>query len=275
MQRAPDLKDAGFRTLFDRVVQNLLAHPKIVGISLHGSMIYGEQDAHSDVDLDILVDRTWEDLETFKSEFPHIANAWPPPDADLLTDHRALLETEWGFRVIGPYLFDLNFEPFESFTEPRIAQVLSGELLDTIGIRDLIDGRILYDPKGLIAGYKRQLRDYPDCLAKRILEARRRSIRIARKQAKSAIARMDPLTARQAGLRLVEDVGHLFFAHNRTWHPGGKGLLKGLACLEALPPNLVPQLRQILEVELSESMNRFDSDLDRLYRTIQSTIREG
>ena len=274
MQQVPDLKNAGFRTIFDRVIRDLVAHQRVRGISLHGSMIYGEQDGHSDVDLDVFVDRTWDDLESFRLDFVDIANSWPPPEASLRKDHEALLEAEWGFRVIGPFLFDLNFEPIASFTEPRIAKILSGELLDTIGMRDLLDGRILYDPRGLIAGYKRRLRDYPESLARRIVGERHRSIRTTYAQAMTAIERGDLLSARHAGTKLAEDAGHLFFALNRTWHPGRKRLLACLGSLPNLPPDLVPQLRQVLVDDLIDSMNRFGRDLERLHRTIESAIGE-
>jgi len=63
MQNVPDFNNTDFKTLFDQIIEDLKSHPKIVGISLHGSLACGEQDGFSDVDLDILICRNWNDLE--------------------------------------------------------------------------------------------------------------------------------------------------------------------------------------------------------------------
>jgi len=43
MQNVPDFDNADFKKIFDRVIEDLKSHPKIVGISLHGSLVSGEQ----------------------------------------------------------------------------------------------------------------------------------------------------------------------------------------------------------------------------------------
>lgn len=55
VQNVPDFGNPNFKALFDRVIEDLKSHPRIVGISLHGSLASGEQDEFSDIDLDILV----------------------------------------------------------------------------------------------------------------------------------------------------------------------------------------------------------------------------
>lgn len=52
MLNVPDPDNTDFKKLFNRVIEDLKSHPKIVGISLVGSLLSGEQDEFSDVDLD-------------------------------------------------------------------------------------------------------------------------------------------------------------------------------------------------------------------------------
>jgi len=147
MKNVPDLKDPDFKKLFDQVIEDLKSHPNIVGISLHGSLLYGEQDEFSDIDLDILVWRNWEDLERVHKDFEKMVKSWPKPDFEVLKKRGYALKFDWGIRIIGRFVFDFNFEPIETFTTPKIEKVLSAENLDTTGIRDIAEGQILYDPQ--------------------------------------------------------------------------------------------------------------------------------
>jgi predicted nucleotidyltransferase len=72
MKDLPNFQNADFNSLFDRVIEDLKSHPKIVGISLHGSLVSGDSDEFSDVDLDILLWRDWEDLKQMPNDLERL-----------------------------------------------------------------------------------------------------------------------------------------------------------------------------------------------------------
>jgi hypothetical protein len=198
-----------------------------------------------------------------------MAASWPAPDPEIKEELQGMLDAEWGIRVISEYVFDCNFEPVDSFTEPRIAKLLSGDDLDPTGIRDFVDGRILYDPKGLLASIKRRLRTYPDRLAERMIEDRCRKIRINVFFARTALLRRDAFSVRQALVQLVEDATHLLFASERQWYPGPKRIFARLRQIDRCPADLPRLLEEITAVE----RERFPADLSATLEELDARLR--
>lgn len=268
MPDPPNFRNANFKKLFDRVVEDLKSHPKIVGVSLHGSLVSGEQDEFSDVDLDILIWRDWEDLKQMRKDFERLVKSWPEPDPEMLKRRKFALKSDWGIRIIANYLFDFNFEPVATFTRPRIEEVLSCEELDTVGIVDLVEGEILYDPQNLLAEFKKKLRTYPQRLSRRIVEKRLSSLHQDYFMAKTSIGRKGPSATSLSFAQFFEHAGHLLFALNRKWHPGQKRLAKGLAELKLLPKDFVSLMERVLDRSTPCPWSDLDDILDRLYSGI-------
>jgi len=172
MQNVPDLHRADFKELFNRVIEDLKSHPKIVGISLHGSLLSGEQDEFSDVDLDILIWRNWSDLEKMHKDFEKLVEVWPKPDPQLLKKLGYAQKSDWGIRILGRFVFDFNFKPIEAHASTRIEKLLSCQELDTTGIIDIVEGQILYDRQDYLAQFKRGSQNYPVKLSRCIVKNR-------------------------------------------------------------------------------------------------------
>jgi len=265
MQNVPNFNNPDFKKLFDRVVEDLKSHPKIVGISLHGSLVSGEQDEFSDVDLDIFLWRDWEDLEQMRNDFERLVKNWPKPDPEVLKKRRYALNLGWEIRIVGKYLFDFNFEPVEAFTRPRIEKVLSCEEVDTLGIIDLVQGEILYDPRGLLAEFKRKLKTYPQRLSERIVKKRLFDLHVDYFMFKASAGRRNVSATSLFLARFFEDAGHLLFALNRRWHPGQKRLAKSLAKLKILPPDYISLMERTLNPITLRQWDNLEKIIERIY----------
>ena len=265
MQNVPDFNDTDFKKLFDRVIEDLKSHPKIVGISLHGSLVSGEQDEFSDIDLDIFLWRDWEDLEQMRNDFERLVKNWPKPDPEVLKKRRYALNLGWEIRIVGKYLFDFNFEPVEAFTRPRIEKVLSWEEVDTLGIIDLVQGEILYDPRGLLAEFKRKLKTYPQRLSERIVKKRLFDLHVDYFMFKASAGRRNVSATSLFLARFFEDAGHLLFALNRRWHPGQKRLAKSLAKLKILPPDYISLMERTLNPITLRQWDNLEKIIERIY----------
>jgi predicted nucleotidyltransferase len=265
MQNVPDFNDTDFKKLFDRVIEDLKSHPKIVGISLHGSLVSGEQDEFSDIDLDIFLWRDWEDLEQMRNDFERLVKSWPKPDPEVLKKRRYALNLGWEIRIVGKYLFDFNFEPVEAFTRPRIEKVLSCEEVDTLGIIDLVQGEILYDPRGLLAEFKRKLKTYPQRLSERIVKKRLFDLHVDYFMFKASAGRRNVSATSLFLARFFEDAGHLLFALNRRWHPGQKRLAKSLAKLKILPPDYISLMERTLNPITLHQWDNLEKIIERIY----------
>ena len=273
MKDLPNFHDADFNSLFDRVIEDLKSHPKIVGISLHGSLVSGDSDEFSDVDLDILLWRDWEDLKQMPNDLERLVKSWPEPDPEVLKKLRYALNLGWEIRILGKYLFDFNFMPVEAFTRPRIEKVLSGEELDTLGIIDLVQGEILYDPRGLLAEFKRKLKTYPQRLSERIVKKRLSDLHVDYFMFKKSAGRRDVSATSLYLARFFEDAGHLLFALNHKWHPGQKWLATNLAKLRLLPKDFAPLMERVLDPSKPCQWSDLEDSLDRLYDAIRELCK--
>jgi predicted nucleotidyltransferase len=265
-----NLKNIDFKNLFDRVIEDLKSHPKVVGISLHGSLISGEQDEFSDVDLDILLWRNWKDWERMRKDFEKMVKGWPKPDPVVMKKRWYVLGFDWGIRIIGRYVFDFNFEPVQSFSIPEIEKVLSCEKLDTEGIRDIVEGKILYDPRNLFAEFKRKLRKYPPKLSRRIVEKRQSCLHKDYFMIKTNMGRRDTHAVAFSMAQFFEDSAHLLFALNQQWYPGTKRLAKNLRRLKILPPDYVSLMEKALHPTTINQPDDLEKIIDKLYSRIRS-----
>lgn len=275
IQNVPDFADPNFKALSDRVIEDLKSHPKIVGISLQGSLASGEQDEFSDINLDILVWRNWEDLEQVRKDFEKMVRVSPKPEPDTRKKRGYALSFDWGIRIIRKYIFDFNFEPVETYTAPEIERILSCERLGTTGIRDIVEGQVLYDPKNFFAEFKRKLQDYPMKLSRRIAQERLWCLRKDYFMIKTSIGRRDRYSTALSTTQFSEDAGHLLFALNREWHPGTKRLARSLAKLKILPPDYPSLVEKALNPTTARSWDELEGILDRLHFDICSLCESG
>ena len=106
----------------------------------------------------------------------------------------------------------------------------------------------LYDPDGLLAGYKNQLKQYPKPLRKAIIKQfmSRANTWLDNFHYETAIARADVLFTAPAVLHTVLDMIQVIFALNRQYFTGDKKLAQALAKLSDCPAALLDNLDFLL-----------------------------
>jgi len=265
----PDFADVKFLALFDRIIADLKTHPQIVGIRLHGSLVYGTQDEYSDVDLDVLIAGGWDELEIMHREFDTMVQQWSPPDPDILKQRGYVQKSDRGIRIINRYVFDFNFEPYDVFSRPEVEKILRAETLDTAGIRDIVDGRILYDPQGLCKQLKDMLVEYPLELGRRIVEQRLVLSTQNYSAAKTALGRRDSIAAHYHLLRFYDDAMHVLFALNRQWYPAIKHHEKHLTALSRVPAGFAKRVARLIAMTTAGKWDKAEALLDHLYDDLQ------
>jgi hypothetical protein len=210
-----------------------------------------------------------------RKDFEKMLKLWPKPDSEVPKRRQHSLEFDWGMRIVGKYVFDFNFEPVETFTASKIEKVLSREKLDTTGVRDIVEGRILYDPQSFFAEFKRKQQHYPSKLSERIVKNRLCSLHEDYFMTKTNIGREDAFAATFSVLRFFEDVGHLLFALNRRWYPGIKRLTKSLAELKLLPPDHISLMEGALDPTTTPRWDDLEDIPDQVYAEILSLCEHG
>jgi hypothetical protein len=114
---------------------------------------------------------------------------------------------------------------------------------------DLASQQIIADPRGLLAGWKQQLAQYPETLR---ASALRQHMDILRYWAKdyhyeSKVARRDLVFLVGLTGKLANAILQTVFAFNRAYYPGDGWNLPMAAELERLPPDFLPRMTAILE----------------------------
>jgi len=114
---------------------------------------------------------------------------------------------------------------------------------------DLASQQIIADPRGLLAGWKQQLAQYPEALR---ASALRQHMDILRYWAKdyhyeSKVARRDLVFLVGLTGKLANAILQTIFAFNRAYYPGDGWNLPMAAELERLPPDFLQRMTAILE----------------------------
>ncbi|TIX87694.1 DUF4037 domain-containing protein [Rhizobium sp. P44RR-XXIV] len=114
---------------------------------------------------------------------------------------------------------------------------------------DLASQQIIADPRGLLAGWKQQLAQYPEALRATVL---RQHMEILRYWAKdyhyeSKVARRDLVFLVGLTGKLANAILQTVFAFNRAYFPGDGWNLPMAAELERLPPDFLQRMTAILE----------------------------
>jgi len=184
-------------------------------------------------------------------------------------------KSDWGIRIIGKFVFDFNFEPIESHTAPEIEKVLSCEKLDTTGLRDIVEGQILYDPQNFFSEFKRKLQNYPPKLSRYIVEKRLSCLHEDYFMIKTNIGRKDVFATVFSMLQFFDNAAHFLSALNRSWHPGQKRLAKSLAKLKTLSPDYISLMERALDPTALRGWEDLEDILNRLYFEICSLSEHG
>ena len=114
---------------------------------------------------------------------------------------------------------------------------------------DLASQQIIADPRGLLAGWKQQLAQYPEALRVSVL---RQHMEILRYWARdyhyeSKVARRDLVFLVGLTGKLANAILQTIFAFNRAYFPGDGWNLPMAAELERLPPDFLQRMTAILE----------------------------
>jgi len=114
---------------------------------------------------------------------------------------------------------------------------------------DLANQQIIADPHGLLAGWKRQLVQYPEALRASVL---RQHMEVLRYWARdyhyeSKVARRDIVFLVGLTGKLANAILQTVFAFNRVYFPGDGWNLPMAAELEWLPPDFLERMTAILE----------------------------
>ncbi|QND46320.1 DUF4037 domain-containing protein (plasmid) [Rhizobium lusitanum] len=114
---------------------------------------------------------------------------------------------------------------------------------------DLSSQQIIADPRGLLAGWKRQLTQYPEALRASVLDQYMDILRYWAKDYhyESKVARRDLVFLVGLTGKLANAILQTVFAFNRAYYPGDGWNLPMAAELERLPPDFLPRMIAILE----------------------------
>ncbi|MEF0943776.1 DUF4037 domain-containing protein [Rhizobium sp. BR 362] len=114
---------------------------------------------------------------------------------------------------------------------------------------DLVSQQIIADPRGLLAGWKQQLAQYPEALRAFVLSQYMNVLRYWARDYhyESKIARRDLVFLVGLTGKLVNAILQTVFAFNRVYFPGDGWNLPMASELERLPPDFIERMTAILE----------------------------
>lgn len=213
-------------------------------IALSGSYAKGKQDRHSDLDFYLFADDVMTPAERAALLRPHTER----PEAIYLGgDHRA----RWGvctdFDCRG-YRVEASTRAIE-LVDRVLAECIAGEIRvepATWTLRgyyyhcylsDISIARILDDPHGVLAGWKRQIAVYPPRLRENIVRTHLAQAKVWPDNLHyvSAIARNDVPYVTGIVQQVVHNVIQVLFAMNEVYYGGEKNLLASLRALRYTP----------------------------------------
>jgi hypothetical protein len=114
---------------------------------------------------------------------------------------------------------------------------------------DLVSQQIIADPSGLLAGWKRQLAQYPEALRASVLSQYMDILRYWARDYhyESKVVRRDLVFLVGLTGKLANAILQTVFAFNRVYFPGDGWNLPMAAELERLPPDFLQRMTAILE----------------------------
>lgn len=208
-------------------------------VALAGSRGKGRADAQSDYD------------------FRVYADAYRGPEIESTVQWRRFEEAmrEWdgkGFRMDGVWMRsyagvnrDLKAWIDGAPVEKSFEWTIWGYHLPT----DLANQTVVFDPEGVLAGWKAQLASYPEALRHAVLRQYREILAYWAEDYhyQSKVERRDLVFLVGLSGKLANAILQVVFAYNRVYYPGDGWNLPMAAELERLPPDFIARMTQMLE----------------------------
>jgi len=208
-------------------------------VALAGSRGKGRADAQSDYDFRVYAD-------AYRGPDVHLTEQWRRCDAAM---------RRWngrGFRMDGVWMRsyagvrrDLAAWIAGAPVDKSFEWTIWGYHLPT----DLANQQIVFDPDGILAGWKAQLATYPEALRTTLL-ARYREILAywaSDYHYQSKVERRDLVFLVGLAGKLAHAILQVVFAFNRVYYPGDGWNLPMAADLERLPPDFISRMTSLLE----------------------------
>lgn len=240
----------------ERLVQWLMMHPQVAAIGIGGSQASGMASDGSDVDVYVFTTDRIPPAER-RAIARELAD-----DQDVVEIANPYWGDEDGYAIGGVWHDVVYFELAWFLSEIERATVLHQprEGYSTSFVFTLQNLRVLHDPHGTIATTKAAIPEYPDELARAIIDF---NLAVAgdihasyANQVARAVVLSDPVAANHRVAALLACVSDIAFAHLRMWHPGEKRQLQYLrANAGDLPAGLVERIEQVLLVTAPDRMN--------------------
>jgi len=251
-----------------------------VAVALFGAHAKGVDDAESDLDIYILI----EDPKT-QNEIKNILSA--VADAGTLRVDEHFDNPVYGGAVTYKYggmPVEMDMQRF-AFVEARVADCLEGvfqiipQTWTSNGyytytcLNELRTMAPVWDPDGVIAGYKSRVSTYPVKLKRSIVDVflRRAGTWMGNFHYETAIRRGDYLFTAPAVMHTVLDMAQVILALNESYFQGDKKLLRSLAAQPYCPAGLLTGLPMLLCV--SDDAAVLDQQYT-LLKTIYADIRK-
>lgn len=208
-------------------------------VSLGGSRAKHRSDAQSDYDFRVYADQ-------FKGPELKRTKAWQQFN-DVMQGWEARgvrLDGVWA-RNYGRVQTDLDAWLAGKGTTKTYEWTIWGYHLPT----DLAHQHIIADPRGILAGWKSQLANYPDALRKSVIDQYLGVLRYwaADYHYASKVLRRDLVFLVGLTGKLANAILQVVFAVNRTYFPGDGWTLAIAKDLGRLPPDFIARMMAILE----------------------------
>jgi hypothetical protein len=215
-------------------------------IALTGSAARGWADEHSDIELNLWVER----MPQREEWVPWLQSVGATTiDISLPLGPNGWMWT--GYRFRGVWI-EMGFATLSS-QEEWLTRIAAGEVTqhEQIVLASTMRDAVALRSQGWIEGWQRRLEIYPDGLAEKIIQANTSVWSDPHvPPVRWALADRHDLLA--LSLRLQWDIGNLFrvlFAANQTWEPDEKWLARTTEGLSLKPDRLVERLDNVLSLQ--------------------------